>query len=83
MKETQSLSWLLTVQVAREAYFKGQSYLDLSVDNLPDITDMFYAGVGFRTDQRNALLLQHQAQVLPYKSTAQAKCYDTVKVVCI
>lgn len=51
------------MQVAREAYFKGQSYLDLIVDSLPDLTDKFYAGVGFRTDQRNALLFYHQAQV--------------------
>ncbi|KAK3546887.1 hypothetical protein QTP86_003815 [Hemibagrus guttatus] len=48
--------------VAREAHFKGQSYLDLRLDNLPDLTDNFYAGVGFRTEQKNGLLLQHQAQ---------------------
>lgn len=60
----QTLSWLLTVQVAREAYFKGQSYLDLKLDNLPDLTEQFYAGVGFRTEQKNALLLHHRAQVL-------------------
>ncbi|KAG7323189.1 hypothetical protein KOW79_012891 [Hemibagrus wyckioides] len=48
--------------VAREAHFKGQGYLDLKLDNLPDITDNFYAGVGFRTEQKNGLLLHHQAQ---------------------
>ncbi|TUI56729.1 Laminin subunit alpha-5 [Bagarius yarrelli] len=48
--------------VAREAYFKGQSYLDLKLDNLPDLSDRFYVGMGFRTAQRNALLLHHQAQ---------------------
>ncbi|XP_047662931.1 laminin subunit alpha-5 isoform X3 [Tachysurus fulvidraco] len=48
--------------VAREAHFRGQSYLDLMLDNLPDLTDQFYAGVGFRTEQRKALLLHHQAQ---------------------
>lgn len=52
------------MQVAREAHFKGQSYLDLTVDSLPDLTDKFYAGVGFRTDQSNVLLLHHRAQVL-------------------
>lgn len=55
---------LLTAQVAREAYFNGQSYLDLKLDNLPGITDNFYAGVGFRTEKSNALLLYHQAEVL-------------------
>ncbi|KAB5546449.1 hypothetical protein PHYPO_G00072140 [Pangasianodon hypophthalmus] len=48
--------------VAREAHFKGQNYLDLKLDNLPDLTDNFYAGVGFRSAQRNALLLHHRAQ---------------------
>ncbi|KAI5095781.1 laminin subunit alpha-5 isoform X1 [Silurus meridionalis] len=48
--------------MAREAYFKGQSYLDLKLDNLPNITDRFYAGVGFRTEQKNALLLHHRTQ---------------------
>ncbi|XP_062872234.1 laminin subunit alpha-5 [Trichomycterus rosablanca] len=49
--------------VAREAYFKGQSYLNLDLNNRPDIKDEFYAGLGFRTDQNNGqqLLLQHQA----------------------
>ncbi|KAM9445291.1 laminin subunit alpha-5 isoform 1-T1 [Clarias gariepinus] len=47
--------------VSRQAYFKGQSYLRLKLDNLPDITENFYAGVGFRTEERNALLLHHRA----------------------
>ncbi|XP_017342550.1 laminin subunit alpha-5 isoform X1 [Ictalurus punctatus] len=49
--------------VAREAHFNGLSYLNLKLDNLPDITDKFYAGVGFRTEQRNALLLKAQSGV--------------------
>ncbi|XP_072512537.1 laminin subunit alpha-5 isoform X2 [Salminus brasiliensis] len=47
--------------VAREAHFNGQSYLDIGLDALPNITN-FYAGLGFRTDQSNGLLLHHQAQ---------------------
>ncbi|XP_036446627.1 laminin subunit alpha-5 isoform X2 [Colossoma macropomum] len=48
--------------VAREAHFKGQSYLDFTDLEPPNLTDNFYAGLGFRTDQKNGLLLHHQAQ---------------------
>ncbi|XP_022533328.2 laminin subunit alpha-5 isoform X2 [Astyanax mexicanus] len=47
--------------VAREAHFTGQSYLDFNLGILPNITN-FYAGLGFRTDQENGLLLHHQVQ---------------------
>uniref|UniRef100_A0AAR2KUL6 Laminin subunit alpha-5 n=1 Tax=Pygocentrus nattereri TaxID=42514 RepID=A0AAR2KUL6_PYGNA len=49
--------------VAREAHFKGQNYLDFTDLKSPKLTDNFYAGLGFRTEQKNGLLLQHQAQV--------------------
>ncbi|XP_037396843.1 laminin subunit alpha-5 isoform X2 [Pygocentrus nattereri] len=48
--------------VAREAHFKGQNYLDFTDLKSPKLTDNFYAGLGFRTEQKNGLLLQHQAQ---------------------
>ncbi|XP_029580196.1 laminin subunit alpha-5 [Salmo trutta] len=48
--------------VAREAHFSGQSYLDLSPDNIPALRNNFYAGFGFRTDQKNGLMFYHQAQ---------------------
>ncbi|KAK1801637.1 hypothetical protein P4O66_022279, partial [Electrophorus voltai] len=46
--------------VAREAHFTGNSYLDLKLDDLPDLSSAFYAGLGFRTAQENGLLLHHQ-----------------------
>ncbi|XP_034151886.1 laminin subunit alpha-5 isoform X3 [Esox lucius] len=48
--------------VAREAHFSGQSYLDLATDNIPNLENNFYAGFGFRTDQRNGIMFYHQAQ---------------------
>ncbi|KAL1020660.1 hypothetical protein UPYG_G00002990 [Umbra pygmaea] len=48
--------------VTREAFFSGQSYLNLSPDNIPDLGNNFYAGFGFRTDQRNGIMFYHQAQ---------------------
>ncbi|XP_045065442.1 laminin subunit alpha-5 isoform X2 [Coregonus clupeaformis] len=48
--------------VAREAHFSGQSYLDLSPDSIPGLRNSFYAGFGFRTDQKNGLMFYHQAQ---------------------
>ncbi|XP_030624223.1 laminin subunit alpha-5 [Chanos chanos] len=46
--------------VAREAYFSGQSYL--LMDSTTGLTDSFYAGVGFRTEQKNGIMFYHQAQ---------------------
>uniref|UniRef100_A0A8B9LXF7 Laminin subunit alpha-5 n=1 Tax=Astyanax mexicanus TaxID=7994 RepID=A0A8B9LXF7_ASTMX len=43
-------------------HFTGQSYLDFNLGILPNITN-FYAGLGFRTDQENGLLLHHQSGV--------------------
>nr|XP_023999262.1 laminin subunit alpha-4-like [Salvelinus alpinus] len=41
----------------------GQSYLDLSPDSIPGLRNNFYAGFGFRTDQKNGLMFYyHQAQ---------------------
>ncbi|CAL8370062.1 unnamed protein product [Lota lota] len=48
--------------VAREAHFSGQSYLDLDPSNIPGLRDNFYAGFGFRTQQKAGLMLYHQAQ---------------------
>uniref|UniRef100_A0A8K9UV88 Laminin subunit alpha-5 n=1 Tax=Oncorhynchus mykiss TaxID=8022 RepID=A0A8K9UV88_ONCMY len=48
--------------VAREAHFSGQSYLDLSPDSIPGLRNNFYAGFGFRSDQKNGLMFYHQAQ---------------------
>ncbi|XP_064877179.1 laminin subunit alpha-5-like [Oncorhynchus nerka] len=48
--------------VAREAHFSGHSYLDLSPDNIPGLRNNFYAGFGFRSDQKNGLMFYHQAQ---------------------
>ncbi|XP_055747285.1 laminin subunit alpha-5-like [Salvelinus fontinalis] len=48
--------------VAREAHFSGQSYLDLSPDSIPGLRNNFYAGFGFRSDQKNGLMFFHQAQ---------------------
>ncbi|KAG7283457.1 hypothetical protein CRUP_035250, partial [Coryphaenoides rupestris] len=48
--------------VAREAHFSGQSYLNLDPMNIPALRDNFYAGFGFRTQQKAGLMLYHQAQ---------------------
>ncbi|KAG9332520.1 hypothetical protein JZ751_014618 [Albula glossodonta] len=48
--------------VAREAHFSGNGYVGLSLDNLPSLQSNFYAGLGFRTDQKNGLMLHHVAQ---------------------
>ncbi|XP_028849375.1 laminin subunit alpha-5 isoform X2 [Denticeps clupeoides] len=46
----------------REAYFSGQSFVSMKLSDLPshpDVTDNFYAGIGFRTSNKNGLILQH------------------------
>lgn len=48
--------------VAREAHFSGLSYLDLGPSDITSLRDNFYAGFGFRSDQKNGLMLYHQAQ---------------------
>lgn len=51
------------VQVAREAYFSGQSYLDLGVTNVSSLMSNFYASFSFRTDQTEGLMFYHKDQV--------------------
>ncbi|XP_069382509.1 laminin subunit alpha-5 isoform X2 [Paralichthys olivaceus] len=46
--------------VAREAHFSGQSYLDLSLTNVPSLRDNFYASFSFRTDKKEGLMFYHQ-----------------------
>ncbi|CAL8253378.1 unnamed protein product [Arctogadus glacialis] len=48
--------------VAREAHFSGQSYLDIDHSDIPGLRDNFYAGFGFRTQQKAGLMLYHQAK---------------------
>uniref|UniRef100_A0A8C4Z2D7 Laminin subunit alpha-5 n=1 Tax=Gadus morhua TaxID=8049 RepID=A0A8C4Z2D7_GADMO len=48
--------------VAREAHFSGQSYLDIDHSDIPGLRDNFYAGFGFRTEQKAGLMLYHQAK---------------------
>ncbi|XP_031422129.1 laminin subunit alpha-5 isoform X2 [Clupea harengus] len=47
--------------VVREAHFTGQSYLNMKLDQAPGLKDNFYAGVGFRTEQKEGLMFYHQA----------------------
>lgn len=54
---------LCVLQFTREAHFAGEGYLGLNLDNVPDVSDNFYAGIGFRTDQQNGLMFYHQGQV--------------------
>ncbi|KAM3872260.1 laminin subunit alpha-5 [Diretmus argenteus] len=48
--------------VSREAHFSGKGYLDLAPTNIPTLRNNFYAGFGFRTDQKSGLMFYHQAQ---------------------
>lgn len=50
-------------QFTREAHFTGEGYLGLKMENVLDLPDDFYAGIGFRTDQQNGLMFYHQGQV--------------------
>lgn len=51
------------LQVAREAHFSGQSYLDLSVSDVPTLRNNFYASFSFRTEQKDGLMFYHHDQV--------------------
>lgn len=51
------------MQVAREAHFSGQSYLDLEVANIPTLRNNFYASFSFRTEQKEGLMFYHHDQV--------------------
>lgn len=53
----------MCVQVAREAHFSGQSYLDLALSNIPTLRNNFYASFSFRTEQQEGLLFYHHDQV--------------------
>ncbi|XP_037333672.2 laminin subunit alpha-5 isoform X2 [Pungitius pungitius] len=48
--------------VARGAYFSGQSYLDLSLSNVPTLGNNFYSSFGFRTGQKEGLMFYHHDQ---------------------
>uniref|UniRef100_A0A7N8XFZ2 Laminin subunit alpha-5 n=1 Tax=Mastacembelus armatus TaxID=205130 RepID=A0A7N8XFZ2_9TELE len=48
--------------VAREAYFSGQSYLELALTNIPNLGNNFYASFSFRTEQKEGLLFYHHNQ---------------------
>ncbi|MEQ2157330.1 hypothetical protein GOODEAATRI_000718 [Goodea atripinnis] len=49
--------------VVREAYFSGQSYLELVLDKPNSLKDNFYASFSFRTDEKDGLMLYHRDQV--------------------
>ncbi|KAK5624087.1 hypothetical protein CRENBAI_015003 [Crenichthys baileyi] len=48
--------------VVREAYFSGQSYLELVFDKPNSLNDNFYASFSFRTDEKDGLMLYHRDQ---------------------
>lgn len=51
------------MQVAREAHFSGQSYLDLDLANIPTLRNNFYTSFSFRTEQKEGLMFYHHDQV--------------------
>lgn len=51
------------MKVAREAHFSGQSYLDLSVGDVPTLRNNFYTSFSFRTEQKEGLMFYHRDQV--------------------
>ena len=51
------------LQVAREAHFSGQSYLDLAPGNVPNLKNNFYTSFSFRTEQKEGLMFYHHDQV--------------------
>lgn len=53
----------MCVQVAREAHFSGQSYLDLALSNIPTLRNNFYASFSFRTEKQEGLLFYHRDKV--------------------
>ncbi|XP_056241478.1 laminin subunit alpha-5 isoform X1 [Seriola aureovittata] len=48
--------------VSREAYFSGQSYLELALTNIPRLRNNFYASFSFRTAQKDGLMFHHRDQ---------------------
>ncbi|XP_015822830.1 laminin subunit alpha-5 isoform X1 [Nothobranchius furzeri] len=48
--------------VAREAYFSGQSYLDLNLTSVSSLKNNFYASFSFRTEQTKGLMFYHHDQ---------------------
>lgn len=57
--------WLTAVfvQVAREAYFDGQSLLDAGVTNVSNLRSSFYISFSFRTEKDEGLMFNHISQV--------------------
>lgn len=53
------------MQVAREAHFSGQSYLNLTPPNVPSLRNNFYASFSFRTGKKEGLMFYHHDQVGP------------------
>lgn len=50
-------------QVAREAHFSGQSYLDLGLSNVLTLRNNFYASFSFRTEEKEGLMFYHRDKV--------------------
>ncbi|KAA8582349.1 hypothetical protein FQN60_009089 [Etheostoma spectabile] len=48
--------------VAREAHFSGESYLDMALTNIPTLMNNFYASFSFRTEQKEGLMFYHHDQ---------------------
>ncbi|XP_037539702.1 laminin subunit alpha-4 [Nematolebias whitei] len=57
-----NIQQMMQQKVAREAYFSGQSYLDLGVTNVSSLMSNFYASFSFRTDQTEGLMFYHKDQ---------------------
>lgn len=60
----------VTLQVAREAHFSGQSYLGMTVSNIPTLSNNFYTSFSFRTEHKEGLMFYHRDQVGP------TSCFD-------
>lgn len=69
------------VQLAREGYFSGQSYLNFNVTDASSIMNNFFAGLGFRTETTDGLMFFHKSQVrgnpqpLPVERCLSAVCF--------
>nr|XP_020464725.1 laminin subunit alpha-5 [Monopterus albus] len=48
--------------IAREAYFSGQSFLELGLTNTLHLKNNFYASFSFRTEQKEGLVFYHHDQ---------------------
>ncbi|XP_061781861.1 laminin subunit alpha-5 isoform X2 [Nerophis lumbriciformis] len=46
--------------VARQAHFSGQSYLDLSLSNIPTLRNNFYFSFSFTSQKKDGLMFLHQ-----------------------